>query len=48
MAGSQWVHVAIVHTVVVPGLEGDVGSVGCFVHYRDWTSKYLALLKEPD
>lgn len=45
MAGSQRVHVAIIHMVVVPGLKE---GVGCFVRYIDWISKYLALFEESD
>lgn len=37
---------AIIHVVVVCGLKGGVGSVGCFVHYIDQISKYLALFEE--
>lgn len=46
MAGSQSVHVAIIHAVVVHGLKGGVGCVGCFKHYIDQISKYLALFEE--
>lgn len=37
---------AISPEIVVPGLEGDVGSAGCFLHYVDRVSKYLALFVE--
>lgn len=37
---------AISPTIVVPGLEGDVGSGGCFLRYTDRVSKYLTLFEE--
>lgn len=46
MAGSQDVHVAVLHEVVVCGLKWGVGFVGYFLHYIDQISKYLALFEE--
>ena len=37
---------AIIHVVVVRGLKGGVGNVGCFVHYIDRIFKYLAFFEE--
>lgn len=41
VAGSQDVHVAVLHEVVVCGLKWGVGFVGYFMQYIDQISKYF-------